>query len=204
MLSPIAVFSLGRVTVGGVRRATRMRRKFAGPYRKPPSILTKSHLKVVTPRGAASRRLVRGPRVSSRSQRRSRLRLSLSVCTGSPHCIEFLDPDSPRELSLGAARDGLIAHVVPTFTQITSLYRSGDHGRTWKELFQFAPGYGTLASHSVRDDGRHAGVASCNCSKLALPVAPTLWPFTTRYARFRCERKRRKPDCAGAAPVRDR
>jgi hypothetical protein len=56
----------------------------------------------------------------------------------------------------------LIAHVVPTITHITSLFRSGDHGRTWKKVFQFAPGYGTLTSHSITDDGRYAYVASYN------------------------------------------
>lgn len=54
----------------------------------------------------------------------------------------------------------LIAHVVTT--HLTSLFRSGNHGRTWKKVFQFSPGYGTLTSHSITDDGHYAYVASYN------------------------------------------
>jgi photosystem II stability/assembly factor-like uncharacterized protein len=67
----------------------------------------------------------------------------------------------------------LIAHVVPTTTHITSLFRSGDHGRTWKKVFQFAPGYGTLTSHSITDDGRYVYVASYN--RLASGINQTTW-----------------------------
>lgn len=56
----------------------------------------------------------------------------------------------------------LIAHVAPTTTHITSLFRSGGHGRTWKKVFEFASGYGTLTAHSIPDDGRYAYVASYN------------------------------------------
>jgi hypothetical protein len=65
----------------------------------------------------------------------------------------------------------LIAHIVTT--NLTSLFRSANYGRTWKKVFQFPPGYGTLTSHSITDDGHYAYVASYN--RLTSGINHTTW-----------------------------